>query len=55
MSKGRREWPAERIHRLVELWRDPCKSVVDITRELGVNRATVILRAKYLALHGRPL
>jgi hypothetical protein len=55
MSKGLREWPAERTYRLVELWQpDPTRSVADIARELGVNRSTVILRAEYLALHGRP-
>ena len=54
MSKGLRTWPAERIHRLVELWPNLAKSIAAIARELGVNRSAVILRAEYLALSGRP-
>jgi hypothetical protein len=54
MPKGLRKWPAERICRLAELWPDPTKSIADITRELGVTRSAVILRAEYLALRGRP-
>jgi hypothetical protein len=55
MHKGLRKWPAERIHRLVELWPDLTKTIPAIARELGVSRSTVILRAEYLALSGRPV
>jgi transposase-like protein len=53
MSKGLRKWPTEQIYRLVELWADPTKSVAAIARELGVDCATVIRRAEYLALRPR--
>jgi predicted DNA-binding ribbon-helix-helix protein len=49
------KWPAERIRRLTELWLDPTKTVAAIAREFGVHRATVILRAAYLGLPGRPV
>src|SRR6516225_6891634 len=51
--KGLRQWPGERIHRLVELWADSTKSVAAIARELGVDCRTVIRRAEYLALRRR--
>ena len=51
--KGLRQWPGERIYRLVELWADPTNSVAAIARELGVDCRTVIRRAEYLALRRR--
>jgi hypothetical protein len=51
--KGLRQWPGERIYRLVELWADPTKSVAAIARELGVDYRTAIRRAEYLALRRR--
>jgi predicted DNA-binding ribbon-helix-helix protein len=46
LPRGLREWPAERLRRLAELWDDPTRTISAIARELGVQRSTVILERR---------
>jgi hypothetical protein len=49
-----KEWPAERLRRLAELWPDPTWTIQAMARELGVDDDAVLRRAKELGLQGRP-
>lgn len=49
------EWPAERVARLVIMWRDPSLTQTQIARALGVSRHAVAGKARRWNLGGKAI